>query len=73
MINKNFRTEVKRIAYTKTEGFMHLPIYVDCTSRIGGKAEKIELNLEIHVNKDLPVDLVVGIDAINAYGIDILV
>lgn len=42
-------------------------------SRVGGKLGKIELNLEIHLIDKLPVDLIVGMDAICAYGIDTIV
>lgn len=42
-------------------------------SWVGGKAGKVELNLEVHLMDDLSVDLVIGMDAICAYGIDTIV
>ena len=42
-------------------------------SRVGGKAGKVELTLEVHLMDDLSVDLVIGMDAICAYGIDTIV
>ena len=40
-----FSTGVDGIGSAKTTGYVHIPIYVDCMSRIGGKAGKVELNL----------------------------
>ena len=61
------------IGSARTVGFVHTPIYVDCMSRVGGKVGKVELNLEIHLIDGLPGDLIVGMDAICAYGIDTIV
>ena len=41
--------------------------------RVGGKIDKVELNLEIHLIEGLPVDLIVGMNAICAYGIDTII
>ncbi|KAF8427970.1 hypothetical protein BGX38DRAFT_1234838 [Terfezia claveryi] len=72
-VDRSFMTEVKGIGQSSTEGFVHIPIYIDCMSRVGGKTGKVELNLEVHVIKDLPVDMVIGMDAISAYGIDTII
>lgn len=40
---------------------------------MGGKAGKVELNLEVHLMDTLSVDLVIGMDAISAYGIDTII
>ena len=72
-IHDDFTTGVNGIGSAHTVGYVHAPIYVDCMSRIGGKIGKVELNLETHLVDGLPVDLVVGMDAICAYGIDTLI
>lgn len=68
-----FSTGVDGIGSAKTAGYVHIPIYVDCMSRVGGKTGKVEPNLEIHLADGLSVDLIVGMDAIHAYGIDTIV
>lgn len=40
-----FSTGVDGIGSAKTTGYVYIPIYVDCMSRIGGKSGKVELNL----------------------------
>lgn len=72
-IRDDFTTGVDGIGSSCTVGYVHLPIYVDCMSWVGGKAGKVELNLEVHLMDDLSVDLVIGMDAICAYGIDTIV
>lgn len=72
-VHDEFTTGVDGIGSARTVGSVHDPIYVDCMSRIGGKIGKVELNLEIHLIQGLPVDLIVGMDAICAYGIDTIV
>ena len=72
-IHDEFVTGVDGIGTARTIGYVHIPIYVDCMSRVGGKTGKVELNLEVHLVDDLPVDLIVGMDAICAYGIDTIV
>ena len=42
-------------------------------SRVGGKVGKVELNLEVHLVDGLGVDLIVGMDAIQAYAIDTII
>ena len=69
----DFTTGVDGIGSTRTVGYVHLPIYVDCMSRIAGRLCKVELHLEIHLVDDLPVDLIVGMDAIRAYAIDTII
>lgn len=69
----DFVTGVDGIGSTKTSGYVHVPIYVDCMARIGGKVGKVELNLEIHLVDNLGVDLIVGMDAIQAYSIDTII
>ena len=69
----DFTTGVDGIGSARTVGYVHLPIYVDCMSRVGGKTGKVELNLEVHLMETLSVDLVIGMDAICAYGIDTIV
>lgn len=64
---------VDGIGTARTVGYVHLPLYIDCMSQVGGKTGKVELNLEVHLVEDLPVDLIVGMDAICAYGIDTIV
>lgn len=68
-----FTTGVDGIGSARTVGYVHLPIYIDCMSRVGGKAGKVELNIEVHLIENLSVDLVIGMDAICAYGIDTIV
>ena len=72
-IHEDFTTGVDGIGSARTVGYVHAPIYVDCMSRIGGKIGKVELNLEIHLIEGLPGDLIVGMDAICAYGIDTII
>ena len=69
----DFTTGVDGIGSARTVGYVHIPIYVDCMSRMGGKAGKVELNLEVHLMDTLSVDLVFGMDAICAYGIDTII
>ena len=68
-----FTTGVDGIGSAKTVGYVHIPIYVDCMSRVGGKTGKVEFNLEVHLVESLGVDLIVGMDAIHAYGIDTII
>ena len=72
-IYDDFTTGVDGIGSARTIGYVHLPIYVDCLSRVGGKAGKVELNLEVHLMDTLSVELVIGMDAISAYGIDTII
>ena len=72
-IHDEFVTGVDGICSAKTSGYVHVPIYIDCMSKVGCKLGKVELNLEVHVIEGLPVDLIVGIDAICAYGIDTII
>lgn len=72
-VHDDFTTGVDGIGTARTVGYVHIPIYIDCMSRVGGKTGKVELNLEVHLVDDLPVDLIVGMDAICAYGIDTIV
>lgn len=73
VIHTDFTTGVDGIGSSRTVGYVLAPIYIDCMSRVGGKLGKIELNLEIHLIDGLPVDLIVGMDAICAYGIDTII
>ena len=73
VVHEGFTTGVDGIGSSHTVGYVHAPIYVDCMSRVGGKIGKVELNLEIHLIDGLPVDLIVGMDAICAYSIDTLI
>ena len=61
------------IGSARTVGYVHLPLYIDCMSRAGGPVCKVELHFEIHLVENLPVDLIVGMDAIRAYGIDTII
>ena len=72
-IHEEFTTGVDGIGSARTVGYVHAPIYIDCMSRVGSKIGKVELNLEIHLIEGLPVDLIVGMDAICAYGIDTII
>lgn len=72
-IHEEFTTGVDGIGSARTVGYVHAPIYIDYMSRVGGKIGKVELNLEIHLIDGLPVDLIVGMDAICAYGIDTII
>ena len=72
-IHEEFTTGVDGIGSARTVGYVHAPIYIDCMSRVGGKIGKVELNLEIHLIDGLSVDLIVGMDAICAYGIDTII
>ena len=72
-VHDDFTTGVDGIGSAHTVGYIHAPIYVYCISRVGGKIGKVELNLEIHLIEDLPVDLIVRMDAICAYGIDTII
>ena len=72
-VHEDFTTGVDGIGSARTVGYVHAPIHVDCMSRVGGKVGKVELNLEIHLIDGLPVDLIVGMDAICAYGIDTII
>lgn len=72
-IHEDFTTGVDGIGSARTVGYMHAPIYIDCMSRVGGKVRKVELNLEIHLIDGPPVDLIIGMDAICAYGIDTII
>lgn len=73
VIHDDFTTGVDGIGSSQTVGYVHAPIYIDCISRVGGKTGKVELNVEIHLIDNLPVDLIIGMDAICAYGIDTLI
>ena len=68
-IHEEFTTGVDGIGTARTVGYVQVPIFIDCMSRVGGKIGKVELNLEIHLIGGLPVDLVVRIDSICSYGI----
>ncbi|KAF8445121.1 hypothetical protein BGX38DRAFT_1143604 [Terfezia claveryi] len=72
-INDSCTTEVKGIGCSTTVGYVHILIYIDCMARVGGKPGKVELNLEVHVIRDLPVDMVIGMDTIFAYWIDTII
>lgn len=73
VIRDDFTTGVDGIGSARTVGYVHLPLYIDCLSRIEGRTCKVELHLEIHLVDNLPVDLIVGMDAIRAYGIDTII
>ena len=50
-IHEDFTTGVDGIGSARTVGYVHAPIYVDCMSQVGGKIGKVELNLEIVMNR----------------------
>ena len=59
---------------TQAENFADdIRIYVDCMTKIGGRTGTIEFYVQVYVIPDLSVDLVIGMDAISAYGIDTLI
>ena len=68
-----FSTEVDGIGTARTSGYVHIPIYIDCMSKVDGKVGKVELNLEVHLVDGLGVDFIVGMDAIHAYAIDTII
>lgn len=72
-IHEDFTTGVDGIGSARTVGYVHAPIYIDCMSRVGGKVGKVELNLEILLIDGLPVDRIVSMNAICAYGIDTII
>lgn len=72
-IHEDFTTGVDGIGSARTVGYVHAPIYIDCMSRVGGKVGKVELNLEILLIEGLPVDRIVSMNAICAYGIDTII
>ena len=71
--HEDFTTAVDGIGSARTVGNVYAPIHIDCMSRVGGKLGKVELNLEIHLIDGLPVDLIIGMDAICGYGIDTII
>ena len=68
-VRNDFLMGMDGIGSPRTAGYVHLALYLDCISRVGGPICTVGLHLEIHFVEDLLVDLIVGMDAIRAYGV----
>ena len=69
----DFSTGVDGIGSTMTSGYVHIPLYVHCMAKVGGKIGKVELNIEVYLVDGLGLDLSVGMDAIQAYAINTII